>query len=150
MKRQIMNNLRKEKIPFTQVVNELLNDPRITLKAKGIYAFMYSKPDNWKFTIKSMSKQLKEGDTLIGNSLNELKKFGWITYSKLKDGTGIYNIKIKPKPENPNLGFCNMPKSKRISNKESISNTYQSNTKSLYPSKTTRYNSGKDRLGEGY
>ena len=150
MKRQIMNNLRKEKIPFTQVVNELLNDPRITLKAKGIYAFMYSKPENWNFTIRSMAKQLKEGTTSIGKILNELKQYGWISYTKIKGGSGIYTIKILPDTAKSSLGLHNMQKAKRISNKESISNTYQSNTKSLYPSKTTRYNSGKDRLGEGY
>lgn len=90
------NTIRKQRVNFTQISNDLLNDSSISLTAKGIYSFMFSKPDNWNFTIKSMSKQLKEGQRAIGNALKELKDNGWVIYTKYTNGTGRYDILIEP------------------------------------------------------
>ena len=122
------NKLKREVDPFTMVSNSILNDANVSLPAKGLYAFMRSKPDNWNFTIRSMAKQLKEGQTAIGNYLKELRSLGWIEYKKNQDGTGVYLIKasqaidLKPEPENPNQGLCNMQKPKRINNTDLSSN----------------------------
>ena len=114
------NKTRKQQNPFAQISNELLNDTNLSLKAKGAYAYMYSKPDGWNFTIKSMSKQLKEGEDAIRTALLELKDYGWCEYTKHQDGTGTYDIFTSPKLENPNLENPKMGKSQRISNKEPL------------------------------
>ena len=125
----MQNNLtQKQVIPFTQIPNSLLNDINLSLKSKGLYSFMFSKPNGWNFTIRSMSKQLKEGTDSIGNSLKELKKYGWVTYTKKTNGSGVYkllyasNLTISPNTENPNLGNPNMGKPERISNTDLNSN----------------------------
>lgn len=127
------NTLRKEKIPFTQVPNNLVNDIKTSLKAKGLYLHMVSKPYDWNFTIFSMSKQIKDGETAIRNALSELKKLGWVMYKKSSDGSGEYFINYVPKLENPheektNMGKPNCGYSTRINNKEP-SNTYKENNK---------------------
>ena len=126
----MQNNLtQKQVIPFTQIPNSLLNDINLSLKSKGLYSFMFSKPSGWNFTIRSMSKQLKEGTDSIGNSLKELKKYGWVTYTKKTNGSGVYkllyssNLIISPNTENPNLGNPNMVKPERISNTDLNNNT---------------------------
>ena len=91
------NTIQKDLLPFTQIVNELLNDNRISFKAKGIYAFMFSKPNNWNFTIKSMAKQSKEGVNAIAEGLKELKQIGWVDYKKYPNGEGRYYLNTKPK-----------------------------------------------------
>lgn len=116
---------RKNRLPFTQVSNELLTSTKISLKAKGLYAYMMSKPDGWNFTIKSMSKQLKEGPDSIRSGLNELKEFNAIEYTKHSDGTGTYTIDTQPKLENPNLDNPNMGNSNPNSNKDNTSNKDQ-------------------------
>ena len=83
-------SIRKNKVPFTQISNDLLNDKNISLTAKGVYCFMYSKPDNFNFTIKSLSGLLKEGERAIMNALKELKTYGWIEYKKRSSGAGEY------------------------------------------------------------
>ena len=120
-----MNKLLKIDVPFAQIANELLNDKNISAKAKGIYAFMYSKPNGWTFTIRSMSKQLKEGKESIRTAITELKHYGWIGYKKHTDGTGNYKLHVKPLhinqvPETPTWENPNVGKSERISNKESV------------------------------
>ncbi len=116
---------------FTMIPNLILEDNTISLKAKGIYGFMLSKPANWNFTIKSMAKQLKEGIVSIGNALKELKERGYIEYQKNTNGTGEYILKVKiknksenkPNLQNPNQAFTKKRKPSRISNTNHISNT---------------------------
>lgn len=100
------NRLRKDDVGFVQVSNEILNDKTLSLKAKGLYSFMFSKPNNWNFTIKSMSSQLKEGVNSISEALKELKNANWVYYQKYKDGTGEYYLYAKP--QNPNNDFPNL------------------------------------------
>ena len=57
---------------------------------------MYSKPENWNFTIKSMVKLLKDGEKSITSALNEIKDNDWIYYQKFKNGKGIYFIATEP------------------------------------------------------
>lgn len=118
------NQIKKRVLPFTQINNTLLNSTALSLKAKGLYSFMFSKPENWNFTIKSMSKQLKEGVESISSALKELKKYGWIKYNKLTNGSGIYTLNIEaiPNSENPDLGNPNLGKPVPISNKDIYNN----------------------------
>ena len=97
--------LKQKGLPFTQVPNQLLTDKNISLKAKGIFAFMFSKPENWVFTIGSMSKQLKEGRDGIASALRELKTFGWVNYNKLPDGRGEYFMYYESIIKKPNTDF---------------------------------------------
>lgn len=122
---------KKNSIPFTQVSNSFLNSPKVSLKAKGLYAYMLSKPDGWTFTIRSMAKQLKEGPDSIGAGLNELKECNALEYTKHSDGTGSYVIDLNPNTENPNQDNPNMGKPKRISNKDI--NTNKDNYKGGLP-----------------
>ena len=134
------DSIKKEAVPFTQIANEVLNNSELSFKAKGIYAFMMSKPDNWNFTIRSMSKQVKDGEDGIKTGIKELKGLGYIEYEKHKNGTGTYHLKLhvnsatKPKVQNPHKALEHQKgksprreiplkgKSTRISNKEPSSN----------------------------
>ena len=51
--------LQKEKHPWGSAPNVLLNDQDISLKAKGLYAFMDSKSDGWIFSASRLEKLLK-------------------------------------------------------------------------------------------
>ena len=52
-------------INFTQVPNQIINDERVSLKAKGLYLYFVSKPDNWQFSLNGMASQLKESKPSI-------------------------------------------------------------------------------------
>ena len=125
------NRVTKESGNFSMIPNELLNSVTVSLAAKGLYAFMYGKPSNWNFTIRSMAKQLKEGETAVGTALVELKNTGWVSYTKHQDGTGVYHLSWTqtadqlPKPEIPNLGkpnqgFTKKGKPQRINKTEAL------------------------------
>ncbi|MBT7350538.1 hypothetical protein HN803_07200 [candidate division WWE3 bacterium] len=147
-------DIKKEKVPFTQIANEVLNSKLLTFKAKGIYAFMMSKPNGWNFTIRSMAKQVKDGEDGIRSGLRELREQGAIVYVKHQNGTGTYHLKavinsskkpqrekpVKalqhhngeiPRRENPLKG-----KSTRISNKEPVVIKKQDSNKDIHTQKS--------------
>lgn len=81
----------KEK--FGQTPNSLLNNNKISLKAKGLYGYIQSKPNNWSFSVRNIASQLKEGISSINAGLKELEKFGYLNRVKYQDDkTGHWNI----------------------------------------------------------
>ncbi|WEJ62169.1 helix-turn-helix domain-containing protein [Thiomicrorhabdus lithotrophica] len=121
--------LRKRVSPFAQTPMDLLISQNISLKAKGLYGFMVSKPDGWNFTIRSMASQLKDGVDSIRTALDELKNYGWIDYKKYANGSGVYTLNWvafehlhdEPNTENPNTENPNVGKPNRISKKDCTS-----------------------------
>lgn len=140
----MINRLRGK---YTQVDNNVLNE-KISLKAKWLYAFLCSKPDNWEFSYSWLIFQLKEWEKSIRSAVKELVDLGvllritkrkekwcfkwwdWIInptqedLNKYKDPNG-QNRKY-PKPEVPETGSSQ--NGKDISN-TNISNTNINNTK---------------------
>lgn len=89
---------------YATVPNLLLNDSNISLKAKGLYAFIQSKPDNWEFSAERISSQLKEGLPSIKASLQELEKFGYLTRDRYQNLQGYWEVEYTLF-ENPAVGF---------------------------------------------
>jgi hypothetical protein len=92
--------LQRAVVPFTQIPNELLQSGDLSLKAMGLFAHMASRPEGWNFTLRSMSKSLKDGRAGITSALDELKETGWIIYEKHHDGSGTYWLQNEPNSEN--------------------------------------------------
>ena len=72
------DRIKKFKSCFTQVPNILLNDKRVSAKAKGIYAYLLSKPDGWAFHSGVILSELKEGRDAFYAALKELITYGYI------------------------------------------------------------------------
>ena len=72
--------------------NELLNNKNISLKAKGLYAYIQSKPDNWDFSVKKMSCQLKEGVDGITAAVKELEDNGYLMRKKYQNDKGFFDM----------------------------------------------------------
>lgn len=70
--------IKKFNIGFTQVCNEVLTDKSLSLKAKGLYAYLFSKPDGWEFHIDIMKDELQESKAIIRKTIKELIKAGYI------------------------------------------------------------------------
>lgn len=65
---------------FTQISNAVLNDNELTLEEKGLFCYLFSKPDGWEFHYNSMKKELNEkSDDTIRRILTSLVKKGYIT-----------------------------------------------------------------------
>lgn len=65
----MINRLREN---YTQVDNQILNNKDLSLKAKGLYAFLCSKPDDWEFSYNWLTFQLQEGEKALRSAVKEL------------------------------------------------------------------------------
>lgn len=120
-------NFVKDKIPFTQVANEVLNDPDLSAKAKGLYAYLYSKPDGWDFALDRISNDFSDGRRSIYTGILELEKKGYLKREKImgnaeNKGRTKYHLlsKIDSKPvvDFSNDEFQQRCKIDSISNKD--------------------------------
>lgn len=73
-----MQTIKKYQLNFTQVSNVVLLDAKLSLKAKGLYAYLFSKPDGWEFHIEVMEKELKESRGQLYSIIKELIAAGYI------------------------------------------------------------------------
>ncbi len=136
---------RKQNIPFTQVANGVLNDKTLTAGAKGLYAYLYSKPDGWNFASLRIAGDMNCGQRAILTLINELKEHGYLITQRLTDGRMIYEVQYPPiKPDVENSNVVEKPHVEKrsvqkrhiaetatVSNKEYISNKEEeSNTNS--------------------
>ena len=90
---------------YATVPNELLNDNLISLKSKGMYAFIQSKPDNWEFSAEKISRLLKEGLPSVKSALKELEENGYLVRRRFQNSKGFWDVEYilyeNPKVENP-------------------------------------------------
>lgn len=89
------------------IPNDILNSEELSLKAKGIFAYIQSKPDGWKFSAEKISLQSSDGIDSVQSGLQELEKHGHLIRSKVKNPKGTwdwdYTLSEKPLVENPPL-----------------------------------------------
>ena len=84
---------------FTLVPNSLLNEKQISFKAKGLYAYLNSKKDDWNFTIDLIAKNGKDGRDSVASGLKELEDFGFLERRRYKDDKGYFDIEYILKSE---------------------------------------------------
>lgn len=89
--------------------NTVLTDPNLTFKAKGLWAYCMSRPDDWEFNVNHLMTVSKEGKDAIYSAINELVDAGYITKIQNRDkgkflsyDYEVSEIKIiLPQRENP-------------------------------------------------
>lgn len=91
--------------------NHLLNDPKITFKAKWLFWYLQSKPDDWDFSADRIKNDTKENRDAILSWLKELEKFWYLKRERYRDDKWqrcveyiLYDKPIleeKPTTENP-------------------------------------------------
>ena len=106
---------------YTTICNRIFKDRRLSLKAKGLLAMLLSFSDNWNLSIKGLIAILKEGETAIRSTMNELIKHGYVERERVKNKKGVligidYTVFESPKLNSPRLGFPNVDNQVQVSN----------------------------------
>ena len=84
--------LSREHVPFTMVANAVLTRDDISLKAKGLFAYLFSKPDAWDFAAQRISDECIEERKAVQRVLAELETAGLLKRNKLPSGRMEYRI----------------------------------------------------------
>lgn len=97
----------KIRIPkeFGVAPNNLLNNKKLSFKAKGIYTYLQSKPDGWDFASERIQKDSTEGVSAISTGLKELEENGYLERRKHRNNKGQweweYVLHGKPTSNSP-------------------------------------------------
>ena len=75
---------------YTVIKNQIFNNPKMSIKAKGLLCFMLSKPNGCDFSINGLKSQLKEGRDSIASTLRELEDFKYIRSEQSKNGSKFF------------------------------------------------------------
>ena len=67
---------------YVTMSNYHLREKAMSLKAKGLLSLMLSLPENWDYSIAGLVAICKENETAIKNTLDELKKLGYLVVNK--------------------------------------------------------------------
>lgn len=107
----------KSNIPFTMVANEILRSTELSWKAKGLYAYLFSKPNEWDFSSNRIVLESADGRTAITSALRELESSGCLKRNKRPDGKMDYILKhstlsqeTELRLEEPKSGFPSVGK----------------------------------------
>lgn len=101
------HNLKKQTRNFTTVSNSLLNDRRLSYKARGILCYLLSKPDDWqvlpKYDIAKRNQDYGdnkqdpdeynvEGESAVRSGLLELKDAGYMYWQRYYENGKVAGI----------------------------------------------------------
>ena len=99
---------------FSVICNTFLRDERLSWKAKGVLAYLLSKPDDWEVKVVDLIKRSRDGREAVYSAINELLSIGYMqrTAERFKGKfvgceyilfeTGMPQVANLPVTENPN------------------------------------------------
>lgn len=92
---------------FVMMDKTFLEDTRLSFKAKGILAYLLSKPDNWKVIVGNLVNYAADGKASVYAGLKELKECGYYQKVPVRDEKGRRIIRwestIYENPELPKI-----------------------------------------------
>jgi len=82
----IVRAARRQK--FTVVNNVVLNDARLSFRAKGVLLFVLAKPDDWAISERSLAQEGPDGRSAIASALGELEEAGYLQRRRVRNSDG--------------------------------------------------------------
>ena len=79
------------KANYTIIANGALEDSRLSWKARGVLAYLLSKPDNWRVIVAHLVTQGPDGKAAITAALEELELYGYIRRTARRNVGGKYD-----------------------------------------------------------
>lgn len=79
----------KREDPFARVSKSMLDDERLSWRAKGLLSYLLGKPAGWKVQRADLEKKSKDGGRSVRSGLKELRRFGYAELSSVRSGGRI-------------------------------------------------------------
>lgn len=88
---------------YTIMSNVFIRDKRLSLKAKGLLALMFSLPEEWNYSVDGLVSLCKEEESAVKSTLKELKECGYLVVDKkmpneTKSGRIEYEYNVYEEP----------------------------------------------------
>lgn len=76
---------------FSVIQNEALRDPRLSLEARGLLAFMLTMTEDWQFSLEGLAAQTGIGRGKALRLIKELKSAGYLSIKKELNARGQFS-----------------------------------------------------------
>ena len=106
--------LRSKKVPFTMVPNEVLQSQTLSLRARGLFAYMMSFPEDWVFYKSELHKNLPEGRDAVRAAFDELVGMGWIVVTERKTHNGQFTYTYELNVSQTDVSRPEMPDAEEV------------------------------------
>jgi len=128
----------KKDYNYSVICNTALRRDDISAKAKGLYAYIMTLPDDWKIYASELVKHFSDGKDSIASAFRELEAKGYITKVRVQDKSGKfggwdYTVYERPITDKPITDKPNAEKPisvKPLSENPPLRNTDSKNTNS--------------------
>lgn len=115
-------DFKKQNIPFTMVANSVLYDKNLSVGAKCLFAYLYSKPEGWDFSSDRIGNELNISKPTVLKLSQELEENGYLQRERQSTGRVLYIVIYPPyeeKPQSKNFTMGEKPQSKKATVKKS-------------------------------
>lgn len=85
--------VKKRPSNFVMMDKTFLEDDRLSYKAKGLLAYLLSKPDDWKVIVGNLVNSSKDGKASVYAGLKELKECGYYEKVPVRNEQGTRIIR---------------------------------------------------------
>lgn len=126
--------IKKKEHPYVQVDKRVLEDSRLSWRAKGILVYLLTKPDGWTVKVADIWGKGQEGRGAVQACLKELNKYGYAQLVTIKgDGTTFAGKEwqVNEEPIGGFLAATDKPKTDAPINRKPDSRAVNSNNESL-------------------
>lgn len=76
------------KTKYTVIDNTVIEDTKLSWKAKGLFTYLWSRPDNWNFYVSEVAKHARGSRDQVMTGLEELETAGYLLRSRKRDKNG--------------------------------------------------------------
>ncbi|MFC6180002.1 DnaD domain-containing protein [Lactiplantibacillus daowaiensis] len=73
---------------YTVIDNQVIRDDELSWKAKGLFVYLWSMPDDWDFYETEVVKHATGGRDALRSGLSELEVSGYLKRSRIRDESG--------------------------------------------------------------
>lgn len=86
---------------YAQIHNAALADGRLSFKARGLLAYMLSRPPGWQTSVERLAEMGRDGDAAVKSGLRELEKLGYLRRHRGRnpDGHFTYDQEVTDVPD---------------------------------------------------
>ena len=74
---------------YVMISKEVINNPNLSFKAKGIFTYLMGKPDNWTCQVTDIIKHGKDGKASVYSALKELREHGYMIKQPIRNEKGV-------------------------------------------------------------
>lgn len=91
---------------YTVIDNRIIRDDALSWKAKGVFAYLWSMPDDWDFYETEVMKHAKDGRDSLRSAIKELQAAGYMRRQRTRNDKGQvkasdWELSDKPMLEKP-------------------------------------------------